>query len=100
MYGKNGKPVKSFDADAYHEQYRFVLEVEAGRAVSNNQFLKDLTEACLMINVDFVGIAVRNIYIAGAQTGQDFEYVKIFFETLYASNRLQLPLKGVLLIGY
>lgn len=100
LFGKNGKPVKSFDADAYHEQQRFVLEVEAGRAVSNNQFLKDLIEACLMVNVDFVGIAVRNIYTAGSQTGQDFEYVKTFFETLQASSRLQLPLKGVLLIGY
>ena len=100
LFGKNGKPVKSYDADAYHEQQRFVLEVEAGRAVSNNQFLKDLTEACLMVNVNFVGIAVRNTYTAGSQTGQDFEYVKTFFETLYASSRLQLPLNGVLLIGY
>jgi hypothetical protein len=46
------KTIRFFDADAYHEQEGFVLEVEAGR------------------------------------------------DTLYASERLRLPLKGVLLIGY
>jgi hypothetical protein len=100
LFGKNGKPVKSYDADAYHEEQRFVLEVEAGRAVSNNQFLKDLLQACLMVNVDYIGIAVRNTYTAGTQTAQDFEYVRTFFETLQVSRRFQIPLKGVLLIGY
>ena len=30
----------------------------------------------------------------------DFEYVIRFFNTLYASNRLKLPLEGLLVIGY
>lgn len=30
----------------------------------------------------------------------DFHKVKTFLETLYVSNRLHLPLKGILLIGY
>ena len=42
LYGLNGEVAKHFDADAYHESAKMVLEVEAGRAVSNNQFLKDL----------------------------------------------------------
>jgi hypothetical protein len=33
-------------------------------------------------------------------TIQDYQEVKTFLETLYISNRLQLPLKGILLIGY
>ena len=100
LFGRNGRVGKSFDADAFHETAGFVLEVEAGRAVSNNQFLKDLFQACLMVGVEYLGIAVRRVYQAGGATGKDFEAVVTFFDTLYASNRLKLPLKGVLLIGY
>jgi hypothetical protein len=100
LFGRNGQVEKAFDADAHHETEAFVLEVEAGRAVSNNQFLKDLFQACLMVNTSYLGIAVRRIYQAGGATGKDFEAVVTFFDTLYASNRLALPLKGVLIIGY
>ena len=41
LFGLNGKFEKSFDADAHHRTAKFVVEVEAGRAVVNNQFLKD-----------------------------------------------------------
>jgi len=30
----------------------------------------------------------------------DFENVVAFFETLYASSRLKLPLRGLLIVGY
>lgn len=100
LYGNNGQISKSFDADAHHLDGRFVLEVEAGRAVVNNQFLKDLFQACMMDEVDFLAIAVRNVYGAAGSTQQDFDKVVTFFETLYASNRMVLPLKGVLIIGY
>lgn len=96
LFGRNGKLEKAFDADAYHEQEGFVLEVEAGRGVVNNQFLKDLFQACMMHDVWYVAIAVRNTY----KKNQDYEIVERFFGTLYASNRLSLPLKGVLVIGY
>jgi hypothetical protein len=49
-----------------------------------------------MQEVDYCGIAIRSIY----QGKKDFDRVSEFLETLYASNRLQLPLKGVLIIGY
>lgn len=96
LFGLNGATEKSFEADAYSVKDGFVLEVEAGRAVVNNQFLKDLFQACMMNNVQYLGIAVRNIY----KTSKDFERVMRFLDTLYASNRLKLPLKGILVIGY
>ena len=96
LFGEHGRPEKTFDADAYHATEGFVLEVEAGRGVTNNQFLKDLFQACMMHEVHYLGIAVRNDYLGSA----DYQTVKTFFETLYASSRLQLPLKGILLIGY
>jgi len=100
LFGLNGKVEKSFQADALHEEEGFVLEVEAGRATINHQFLKDLFQACMMHDVYYCGIAVRNIYVAGGSKRKDFETVISFFETLYASNRMRLPLKGILVIGY
>lgn len=96
LFGKNGRMEKSFDADGYNEDKRIVIEVEAGRAVTNYQFLKDLFQACVMSDVEYLVIAVRNIY----RKNPDFEKVITFFDTLYASGKLMLPLKGILIIGY
>jgi hypothetical protein len=96
LFGPNGKLEKYFDADGYNIETKTVIEVEAGRAVTNYQFLKDLFQACMMYEVDFLVIAVRKDY----RGNKDFQNVIIFFETLYASGRLVLPLNGILIIGY
>lgn len=96
LFGRNGIPEKSFEADAWHRQQKMVLEVEAGRGYLNNQFLKDLFQACMMHDIDTCCIAVRNQYLQS----RDFEQVLNFFETLYSSGRLRLPLVGVLILGY
>ena len=96
LFGQDNKIDKSFYADALSADGRIVIEVEAGRATENNQFLKDLFEACMMFDVEYLVLAVRNVY----RTHYDFDRVYSFLETLYISNRLHLPLKGVLLIGY
>ena len=96
FFGRRGEPEKSFYPDAYWEEKGFVVEVEAGQAVDNHRFLKDLFEACMMNGVVYLCIAVRKIY----KGGKDFEQVVKFLETLYASNRLRLPLEGILVVGY
>lgn len=96
LFGRRGIIAKSFKADAFHRAAGVVVEVEAGRAVDNNQFLKDLFQACMMADTRFLVIAVRLLY----RGHQDFRTVLAFFDTLYASGRLQLPLDGVLVIGY
>lgn len=96
LFGRNGSLEKYFEADALNLENRTVIEVEAGRGVTNYQFLKDLFQACMMQEVEYLVIAVRNIY----RGQKDFETVILFLDTLYASNRLQLPLKGILIIGY
>lgn len=50
----------------------------------------------MMFDVEYLVLAVRNKY----RTHDDFKRVYTFLETLYISNRLHLPLKGILLIGY
>ena len=96
LFGPNGKLEKYFDADGYNIKTKTVIEVEAGRAVTNYQFLKDLFQACMMYEVDFLVIAVRRTYLKN----QDFKIVITFFDTLFASGRLRLPLEGILIIGY
>ncbi len=96
LFGLENSMDKSFNADALSEDGKIVLEVEAGRAVANNQFLKDIFQACMMHSVEYLVVAVRNIYLGN----DDFKVVYAFLETLYISNRLHLPLKGILLVGY
>lgn len=104
LFSENDEVDKSFAADALSNDRSIVIEVEAGRAVFNNQFLKDIFQACMMCEVEYLVIAVLNEYkfkVNGQERcSHDYQSVKTFLETLYISNRLQLPLKGILLIGY
>jgi hypothetical protein len=96
LFGVNDQIDKCFNADALSDDGTIVIEVEAGRATENNQFLKDIFQACMMFGVEYLAIAVRNTY----RTHKDFQIIYTFLETLYISNRMHLPLKGILLIGY
>lgn len=96
LFGPNNKIDKSFYADALSSDGRIVIEVESGRALVNNQFLKDIFEASMMFEVEYLVLAVRNKY----RSSNDFDKIHTFIETMYISGRIQLPLKGILLIGY
>ena len=96
LFGLNNRIDQYFDADALSSGGKIVLEVEAGRATENYQFLKDIFQACMMYGVEYLILAVRNDY----RKHDDFKKICSFLETLYVSNRLHLPLKGILLIGY
>lgn len=96
LFGQDNQIDKSFYADAISYDGRIVIEVEAGQATENHRFLKDIFEACMMFDVEFLVLAVRQVY----RNHDDFKRIFTFLETMYISNRLQLPLKGILLIGY
>ena len=96
LFGENNVIDKAFNADAISIDGKIVIEIEAGRATENNQFLKDIFQACMMFEVEYLVIVVRKVY----RTHNDFDRIHTFLETLYISNRLHLPLKGILLIGY
>ena len=96
LFGINNSIDKCFDADAVSLDGKIVVEIEAGRALDNYQFLKDIFQASLMSEVEYLVIAVRNHY-RGTNT---FSRIAVFLETMYISNRIKLPLHGILLIGY
>jgi len=102
-YGNAGKEELNFEADAYHETEKVVVEVEAGRAHANNQFLKDIFQASMMIDTDYLVLAVKNTYRNNKKTKsftKDFEKINEFIETIFLTGKIQLNLKGILLIGY
>ena len=86
----------SFVVSAYNEKEKYVLQIEAGRGIMNNEYIKDYLEACLMTNADYLCIAVKNNYI----NNNDFETACNFFKIVYDNHRLNVPLKGLLIIGY
>jgi len=96
LFGLGNQIDKSYNADALSKDGKIVIEVEAGRATENNQYMKDIFQACMMFEVAYLIVAVRNTY----RGHKDFEIVYTFLETLYISSRLHLPLKGILLVGY
>ena len=53
----------TFEADAYHKKYKTVIEVEAGRALVNYQFLKDIFQASMMVDTDYLVLAVETYII-------------------------------------
>jgi hypothetical protein len=58
LFGENNEVDKSFFADALSADGKIVIEVEAGRAVRNNQFLKDIFQACMMFEVEYLVVLV------------------------------------------
>ena len=98
---------KEFHADAYSKYEDCLIEVEAGRAVENNQFLKDLFEACVIDDVKYLCIAVPNQYKFKSK-GKNMcknvfdivcEFIDVFY-TCEKNGRLNIPLNGILIIGY
>ena len=96
LFGLNNHIDKYFDADAVSADSRIAIEIEAGRAVDNYHFLKDIFQASMMARVEVLVLAVRNQY----RRGKDFQKDYTFLETMFISSKIQLPLKGILLIGY
>jgi hypothetical protein len=91
-----GRTDKRFDADSYHQGNGSVVPVEGGRSVEHNQSLKDHFRACMMRDVNYLAIPLRNQY----RTSQDFAKVCRFSNILCASWPLLLPLCGVFANGY
>jgi hypothetical protein len=102
LYGRDGSIDKAFEVDAWQESTGTIIEVEAGRAVINHQFLKDFFEACVIQDARYLVIAVCKAYKPASfkNPSNDFEIVLTFMDTLFSSGRLNVPLEGILIIGY
>ncbi len=103
FFGDEGNPELQYEVDAYHTDWRCGLEVEAGRAWMGNAVYRDLIQACVMVEVDHLILAVPQTYkyASGgkAVSSDDYEKTRSVADALFAHSRIQLPYRLVL-IGY
>ncbi len=100
LFGEVGRLVVAYEVDGFHPQHEIVLEVEAGRGAANNADYRDLIRASLMVDARFLVLAMMLHYAAGRSTIKSYEQARDRIDAIYASERLKLPLDGILLVGY
>ena len=99
LFGENGIPELQYEIDAYHPQWECGLEIEAGRAVAGNAVYRDLIQACVMVQVKYLVLAVPNAYKYSGGTNKDYESAVKIAGALYGHSRLRLPY-DLMVIGY
>jgi len=103
FFGENGVPTVRYQIDAYHPKWKCGLEIEAGRAWMGNAVYRDLIQASVMVNVDYLCLAVPNSYkykTGGRNSiSHDYDNSKNLAEALYGHSRLSLPY-NLIIIGY
>lgn len=99
FFGENGKPLLSYRVDAYHEQWRCGLEVEAGRGLLGGAVYRDLIQALVMTGVDHLVIALLNCYQPTKAKSRDFDKAVAVADALFGHSRLRMPF-NLTLIGY
>lgn len=86
--------------DAFNSNNNTIIEIEAGRATDNHQWMKDLFESLAIPGINYLIIAVKNVYTKTNKSQQDFKTVTNEIEAIYNNNNVHLPLKGILIVGY
>jgi hypothetical protein len=100
LFGEVGRPVVAYEVDGFHPQHEIVLEVEAGRGAANNADYRDLIRASLMVDARFLVLAMMLHYGTGRTAIKSYDAARDRIDAIYASERLRLPLDGILLVGY
>ncbi len=103
LFGDRGQERVAYEVDGFHEEFGIVLEVEAGRGARGNAVYRDLVRSSLIFDAQYLAIGVMREYHHKNQ-GRDtivhsYDDAKDALDALYASGRLQLPFRGVLLFG-
>lgn len=101
LFGENGKASKTFEVDAWNDQTRMVLEVEAGTAVDARKLYQDLFEAAVIPGVEALAVAVMNAYKPPRRVTpfDDYARAKRILDTVDASA-FDFPFASLVLIGY
>jgi hypothetical protein len=104
LFGDNGSVRVKQELDGWHPDRRIVLEIESGRAVLGNAIYRDMVRASLVAEAEYLALGVRQLYSYKSSgkvlTQNDFEKTRDALDSVYASGRLVLPFKGVLLFGW
>lgn len=102
-FGENGIPTLEYQIDAYHPQWRCGLEIEAGRAWKGNAIYRDLIQALIMVQVDYLILAVPNQYrynLKGRPVASpDYDNTISVVDALFGHSRIAFPY-NLAVIGY
>ena len=103
FYGENGVPTIRYEVDAYNSEWQCGLEIEAGRAWMGNAVYRDLIQACVMVQVQYLVLAVPNSYkylTSGRQAvSNDYQNTTALAEALFGHSRFRLPY-DLVVVGY
>ena len=99
LFGENGVAEVSYEIDAFHDQLGVAVEVEAGRGAANNADYRDLVRTSLILDADFLAMLMPITYRSTTSI-QAYARARGQLDAIYASSRLKLPFRGVLLVGY
>lgn len=104
LFGERGAERVAYEVDAVHDELGVVVEVEAGRGARGNAVYRDLIRASLIVRAEYLvlGVMAEYRHQSGGKmtTVHSYREAKEQLDAIYASGRLQLPFKGILLIGY
>jgi hypothetical protein len=104
LFGDQGKENVAYEVDAVHDDLRVVVEIEAGRGARGNAMYRDLIRTSLIVDVDYLVLGMMSSYrhFSGGKpiAVASYEDSRKLLDAVYASGRLQLPFKGLLLFGY
>lgn len=104
LFGERGAALVNYEIDAWHEEYKIALEVEAGRGMKGNAFYRNLVRTPLIFDVEYLAVGVLREYhhMSGGKPtiSRDYRDAKSQLDAIYASGRLEFPFKGILLFGY
>ena len=103
FFGENAQPSLEFEIDAWHPEWQAGLEIEAGRAVGGNAIYRDLIRALVMVEMDYLILAVPKSYIYDIQRkpkrSPDYEKTVAVADALYGHSRITMPF-SLCVIGY
>ena len=101
LYGDKGKTRVSYEIDGWHPEHKIVLEIESGRGWMGNAFYRDLIRTSIIQDADYLILGMRLSYsYCKVKSQNDYAKAKEQLDAIYASGRLTLPFKGVLLFGW
>ena len=103
FFGENGKPKLQYEVDAYNEDWKYGLEVEAGRAWMGNAIYRDLVQALVMVELETLVLCVPNFYKykkgVNGVASHDYDNTVAVADTIYGHIRIVMPYR-LIVIGY
>jgi hypothetical protein len=103
FFGENGTPGLQYEIDAFHEEWKCGLEIEAGRGGMGNALYRDLVQALVMVELETLILAVANTYrfkSGGREViSRDYDKAVAVADALFGHSRIAMPYRLVV-VGY